>query len=166
MKTLRLILIAFSLVASASSLAGLIYFNVNEENKRQAYFQEQDEKRALGEPTFSGPYCYPNPHPQILTKIVLATLLTFCLLLFSRNPAWAFPSAIFSFGMFPYWYLQTQRDLELASLYEPVWFDRYLLDASVLDICAGIASLGVVILLLISAVNSMRLVFTAPEKLR
>ena len=165
MKFARPLMLSLSFLAAGSSIAGLIYYNVNEAKKREAYFQEQEEKLAAGEVVFSGPYCYPDPHSPLLTKIVLNTAITFVLLFFLKNPAWSFPTALFSVSIYSYWYLQTQRDLSLNSLYQPVWFDSYLLNASVLDLLSGLASLSLVIVFIIWLCHSLVLMLNRKKNL-
>ncbi len=141
MSVIHRFMLTVSLIAAASSVSGLFYYSSNEEKKREAYFREMEESRAQGLPTFSGPYCHPDPHPRILTKIVLMTTITFFFLLFLKNPFWSIPTALMAFALFPYWYMQTQRDLAFAGSYQPVLFDQYFLNASIFDLLGGVASL-------------------------
>lgn len=156
MSLIHRIMLTVSFLAVVSSASGMFYYSLREEKKREAYFQEMEENRAQGLPTFSGPYCHPDPHPQKLRRIVLVTTLTFFLLIFLRNPAWSIPTALLAAGFFPYWYLQTQRDLALAEAYQPVLFDPYFLNASIFDLLGGAASLGLVIIQIVWVIRRGR----------
>lgn len=141
-------------------MAGYISYNVGATEKRNAYFQEQEESRARGLPSFSGPYCYPDSHPQLLLKIIFFAGLTLLLLLVLKKPAVSIPSAIFTFGLFPYWFFDTQRTLSMASTYEAGGIDRYLLNASVIDIVTCILATLLTVGLLVQAIVSFKIYIT------
>lgn len=155
MEKVRRILITISLFAFFSSLGGCLTYNVREEIKRAEYFRQQAENRAKGGIYFSGPYCYPDRHPPVLTKIVLASALVVLLIVAFRNPLWATPAAILSFANYPLWYLRTQRDLELAESFQAVGLDLYFLNASVLDLFGALFTSFLAFTLLVLNVTAL-----------
>jgi hypothetical protein len=155
MEKVRRILITISLFAFLSSLGGCLTYNIREEIKRAEYFRQQEGNRAKGGISFSGPYCYPDRHPPVLTKIVLTSALVLFLIVAFRNPLWATPAAILSFANYPLWYLRIQRELELSELFQASGLDVYFLNASVLDFFAALFTSLLTFILLVLNVTAL-----------
>lgn len=76
------ILIFIAFAAFAFSIFSYVSYTVEAEIERSEYFRQQEENRIQNKPVFSGPYCYPDRHPQFLFTIILlvgVTFLSFCL---------------------------------------------------------------------------------------
>jgi hypothetical protein len=138
MTTYRRKFLTISFLAFVSAFGGCVSYEVRADIKRDAYFREQAQDRANGLPNFTGPYCFPDPHPRILRSIVLLTFSVFALLFFCRNSLMALPAAILSFSAYPFWYRDTKSNLGMAELYEAKGIDNYLLNAGTLDVVSGI----------------------------
>lgn len=163
MSKIRRVFIAISFLTFASSLAGYISYDVHSTLKRDAYFREQDENLAKGLPSFAGPYCFPDSHPQLLIKIVFLSLITFIVLALLKKPVWSLPFAILTFGMFPYWFLETQSTLALSSSYIAKGVNAYLIHAGLFDICTAFLSTSLVLGLLVFNVHTLILFLRRPR---
>jgi hypothetical protein len=128
-----------------------------------SYYREQEANRSKGLLTFSGPYCFPDPHPPILRKIVLLAGFTFILLLIFRNYFWAIPAALLTFAMYPYWYWDTQVTLSMAEFYEVQGIDLYFIRAGWLDLAGGFLTSVLAVSLLILASRSIKSLLFPPK---
>lgn len=155
----RLILIVASF-AFLSTLAGCIAYDVSSTIKRDAYFQEQEQNRLNGLPSFSGPYCYPDSHPALLLKICgLSGITLLCSFAF-MNPVWSMFTAFFTLSRFPLWYFETQRLLTDSPFYQPQGYDRFLINAGVFDLLGASLTISLALLLLVVTGKSFVQYFT------
>lgn len=109
----RKLLTFLSALAFAFSIAGFSFYTHEADAERTAYFQEQESARSRGETTFSGPYCYPDRHPQFLLGISLLTGLTALSLFLFKKPFVPSLLALAAFSMYPFWYWDTQRAIAI-----------------------------------------------------
>lgn len=136
MKLTRFLSILLILVAFGGSLLSGFVYTQREDAKRAAYYQEQEQ----GGITFSGPYCTPDTHLDLLQYITLLTGLAFAAALFSR---YAFASLLFclgALGVFLHWYIETQEIIsnrEIADFFRGL--DRYFYKATEFDVVVVIS---------------------------
>ncbi len=102
---------SIAFIAFIFSIAGFIAYNNKDSNEREAYYRIQDEKKAKNEPVFSGPYCFPDRHPQLLRSIVLFVGATFFSLCFAKRYLLSFLFTIASLTSFIYWFVDTRKEL-------------------------------------------------------
>jgi hypothetical protein len=164
MGPVKRIFLTLSFLAFVSSAGGCLTYTIREDMKRNAYFREQEENGKRGLPSFAGPYCFPDPHPLLLRKVLLLTFITFLMILVFRNPIWAAPAALANFAIYPYWYWNTQKTLEMAELYVPKGFDVYFLNAGYLDLTAAILT-SLITLMLLTLIPASLVKWLTPRKL-
>lgn len=135
MKTTRIILIFLTALALGFSVASSSAYKARDDAERAAYYQEQEETKANGGITFSGPYCYPDRHPGFLFGItVLIGGATFCLFWF-KSPLWSMPASLLAFLMYPYWYWWTWRAISMVESVDSIkGLDLYLYKANGFDL--------------------------------
>lgn len=146
----RRILVTLSFLAVGFSIAGYASYRISADIQQAEYYREMEENRRNGLPVFSGPYCYPDRHPTFLLVIVLFASATSFILVVLRNPIWATPTALLSFSVYPYWYLDTQASLAMSNLFEAKGFDKYFINAGVFDLATAACTLILTVALLIS----------------
>ncbi len=105
------ILICLAFVFSAASFFS---YTISAERERVAYFQDQEERRARNDIVFSGPYCYPDKHPNFLLSISFLTALTAVSIFFSRRPYLSAALSFAALSMFPYWFYDTKNAISQA----------------------------------------------------
>lgn len=102
--------------------------------EREAYYAEQADDESQGKITFSGPYCFPDRHPDLLLAVIGLSGLSFGASIFLRHPAWIALFAAGAFAVFPYWYFETQRTIAMAESAEVAGLDSFLYRAGTVDI--------------------------------
>ncbi len=126
----------------------------------EAYYAEQADGESQNKITFSGPYCFPDRHPDLLLAIIGLSGLSFGAGVFLRHPAWPVLLAAGAFAVFPYWYFETQGTIAMATTAEVAGLDRFLYRAGTVDMFVLILLSIVFILrlygLLSYALNSYR----------
>lgn len=101
-------------LAFAFSVAAYFSYTISAERERSAYFQDQEERRAKNDIVFSGPYCYPDKHPDFLLAISFLTASTVASIYFSRLPYLPAALSLAAFSMFPYWFYETKNAISQA----------------------------------------------------
>ena len=105
------LLLAIAFAAFIFSIAGLITYSIKAGMKRSEYFRQQEENRAQNKPSFSGPYCSPDRHPQLLFSIILLVGTTFFSLCITKRYLLSFIFTIASLTKFIYWFADSRRQL-------------------------------------------------------
>lgn len=103
------LLLIVALAALIFSIVGSASYVKKDSDERAEYYRIQAEKSANNEMTFSGPYCYPDKHPQFLFSIILLLGLTFCSLCFAKKYLLSSSLTFASVLMFVYWFSNTQK---------------------------------------------------------
>jgi hypothetical protein len=109
-----LILIAFA--AFAFSIFSFVSYNIEAEIERTEYFRQQEENRIQNKIVFSGPYCYPDRHPQFLFTIILLVGLTFLSICLAKLYLFSFFFTIASISRFIYQFFETRDDFNYDQL--------------------------------------------------
>ena len=104
------LLLAIAFAAFAFSIFSFVSYNVEAEIKRSEYFRQQEENRIQNKPVFSGPYCYPDRHPQFLFSIVLLIGVTFLSFCFAKLYLFSFFFTIASISRFIYQFFETGNE--------------------------------------------------------
>lgn len=132
----RRTLLAIVALAFGFSAFGFLSYTVSAEMERAAYYREQETRRAEGKITFSGPYCYPDPHPGFLLKMTFLIGVTTLIIAFGKGNR--FPTALLLLTTWIYggWYSETQKTLAMSEYYMPDGFEAYFLNASFHDVVA------------------------------
>lgn len=156
MGAVRRILIILSIMAVGFSIAGYASYRFNADLKQAEYYREMEEDREKGLPIFAGPYCYPDRHPTFLLLIVLFASANLFLLVVVRNSVWAIPTALLSFSVYPYWYMDTQASLAIASSFEAKGLNRYFVNAGFHDLASAVFTSVLTLALLVSAAGFFR----------
>lgn len=127
-----ILIIAFA--AFIFSIAGSISYSIKADNKCDAYFKEQEEDRKQGKPVFSGPYCFPDIHPELLTSIILLVSATFFALCFTKKYFLSFLLTIASLSRFLSWLFRSINQLfdDVSDFVKGV--DRYFYNAGIFDL--------------------------------
>lgn len=137
-----LLVVGFAMFIFAT--VGFIIYNITEHLERVEFYRQQDENRAQGKPSFSGPYCFPNKHPQKLLKIAAATGLTFFLLIFSKRFILSTVSTFIVLELFIAWYFSTQNEILYDESGNLQGIDRIFLEAGNFDLL--VFSLSIILL--------------------
>ena len=103
------LLLAIAFAAFIFSIAGSIAYSIKADIKRAQYYKEQEENKAQNKPVFSGPYCFPDKHPQFLFSIILLLGLTFSSLFISKRYLLSSLITIVTFSMFVDWFIDTKK---------------------------------------------------------
>ncbi len=130
----RKILILFASLAFGFSLWSLVTYTTRETAKREAYFQEQEKAASEGSVVFSGPYCFPDRHPQFLMLCSLLLLINLISMIGLRRPALPFLFAISAFAVFPFWFYATRQAIAMNETVPPLAWDRILYRATEFDV--------------------------------
>ena len=157
MSTNRVICLVLAIAAVASSIASSATYNREEEAKLQAYYVEQEEIKARGEITFSGPYCVPDRHPQFLILLTTLLITGSFILVIAKNLLWSLPAFLSALLMFPYWLWDTRWAISMAENVAVEGLDLVLFRANAFDLFT-LAFLSLVVVyqssLVIKAVRS------------
>lgn len=105
------LLLALAFAALIFSISGYVSYTAKADFERSEYFRIQEEKMARNELVFSGPYCHPDRHPQLLFSIVFLSGATFLSVCFAK---WYLFSSLFtvaSLSRFGYWFFDTRKQL-------------------------------------------------------
>ena len=165
MKANRRICLVVSIIAFACSLASWVTYSAQENAKREAYYKEQEELKARGEMTFSGPYCYPDRHPRFLLLLSTFSVSGLLVLLIAKNVIWALPAFLSGLLMFPYWVWTTRWALSMAENPGVVeGLDRVLYRANSFDLATATCLSLLVVYQSVLLFNAMRTAVT-PSKL-
>jgi hypothetical protein len=148
------LIIVLSGMAFVCSILSFATYTSRADAERSAYFHEQEVARAKGEPTFAGPYCSPDWHPQFLLRLIFLLGLTFLSVAFLRQPYWPFGFASLAFSMFVYWYLWTQQAIQVNETIPPELLDRIAYRSNAFDV-AGFSLLSVIVAGLIRSLCSV-----------
>ena len=105
------LLLAIAFAAFIFSIAGSIAYSIKADIKRAEYYKEQEEDKDQNKIVFSGPYCFPDRHPQLLLTIVLLVGTTFFSLCFAKIYLLSFLLTIASLTKFIYWFIDSRRQL-------------------------------------------------------
>jgi len=130
----RRLLLAVAFAAFIFSIAGSIVYSVKADIKRSEYFKEQEENKVQGKPVFSGPYCTPDRHPQLLSSIILLVGATFFSLLFAKRYLLSFLLTIAALTKFVYWFIDTKKQMsdDIADFFKGI--DRIFYNAGGFDV--------------------------------
>ena len=110
------ILIFIAFAAFAFSIFSFVSYNTEAEIKRSEYFRQQEENRIQNKPVFSGPYCYPDRHPQFLFTIILLVGLTFLSICLAKTYLFSFFFKVVSISRFIYQFFETRNDFDYDQL--------------------------------------------------
>jgi hypothetical protein len=105
----RKLLLIIAFAAFIFSIAGSVIYSVKADIKRSEYYSEQEENKAQNKPIFSGPYCFPDKHPQLLRSIVLLAGVTFFSLCFAKRYLLSSLITTASLSVFVYWFIDTRK---------------------------------------------------------
>ena len=101
--------LTLAVTAFMFSISGYIAYLDRDQKERDAYSRQQTENREKNEISFSGPYCFPDKHPQFLLLNIFLTVLLISTIYFTKTFLLSFPVTIISIGRFIYWYFDTQK---------------------------------------------------------
>lgn len=132
----RKTLLAIMALAFGLSVFSFVSYQVRSGMERAAYYQEQEERRAKGGMTISGPYCYPDPHPRRLLLLAFLTGVIALAIAYGKGNILPTTLLIITTYMHGRWYRDTQETLAMAELYVPKNFDSFFLNASIVDLAA------------------------------
>lgn len=135
-KMKRKTLLAIMALAFGLSVFSFVSHQVRSGMERAAYYQEQEERRAKDGMIFSGPYCYPDPHPKRLLLLAFLTGVTALAIAYGKGNILPATLLIVITYMHGRWYRDTQETLAMAELYVPRNYDSFFLNASILDLAA------------------------------
>ena len=150
MTRIRVVLILLTFLTLGLSIASSVEYNARDAAERAKYFQDQENSRARGEMTFSGPYCYPDRHPTRLISITMLIGIALGFLIHFEKPIWSIFPSIGALLIFPIWYLGTREALRLAETTSLSGLDLYFYKASGFDLAVG---------LLLSATVALQFIF-------
>lgn len=127
-----ILLIAFA--AFIFSIVGFISYTVKEDIKRTEYFREQEENRRQNKPSFAGPYCFPDRHPELLASIIWLVGATFFALCVARKYFLPFLLTIASLSRFLSWLVSSRNQLydDISDFVKGV--DRFFYNAGNFDL--------------------------------
>lgn len=128
------LLISLALAVFVFSYAGYISYTVEADRKQADFYRQQEENRARGLPTFSGPYCYPDRHPLRLLIIVGLTLFTFVAVCVAKTYVFSFLLTIFALSRFVFWFTDTRRDIAYSNSDFFTGVDRFFYKAGIFDL--------------------------------
>jgi hypothetical protein len=127
-------LLATTLVALGFASYSFASYSIKAEIKRTAYYAEQELIRQNGGITFSGPYCYPDPHPPRLLGFAFLIGITALVIRYGKGNVAPATLAMFTTWLFGKWYYWTQLAISYAESAQVEGLDRYFYDASLYDI--------------------------------
>jgi hypothetical protein len=125
------LIIGFALFVS--SIFSPFAYSIKDQIERDAYEQEQNENAAKGLPSFAGPYCFPDKHPQFLSLNVLLAGLIFATLFFSKLFLFSTLFSGFLFTRYIYWFFDTQRLLDSLELSHFEGLDQFFYKSTIWD---------------------------------
>lgn len=123
-------------LAFGLSAFSFVSYQVRSGMERAAYYQEQEERSAKGGMIFSGPYCYPDPHPRRLQLLAFLTGVSALAIAYGKGNILPATLLLVTSYMHGLWYRYTQETLAMAELYVPKNYDSFFLNASILDLAA------------------------------
>jgi len=128
------LLLAVALAAFIFSIAGFLSYTIKADNERSEYYRIQEENKANNKISFSGPYCYPDKHPQLLFSIILLVGSTFFSLYFTKRYLLSSLFTAASFTTFIYWFTDTRKALAYAESDLVKGIDRIFYNAGDFDL--------------------------------
>ncbi|MGI9056144.1 MAG: hypothetical protein ACR2F2_10135 [Pyrinomonadaceae bacterium] len=141
MQTIRLIkklefkvLLILTISAFVFSISGYVAYLEKDQKERDAYFQQQVENREKGLISFSGPYCFPDKHPQFLLLNVFLIGLLLTILCFTRIYFFSFSLLIILIGRFAYWYFDSQQLFKFNETAKVNGLDNFFYKANYFDV--------------------------------
>ncbi len=123
-------------LAFGLSAFSFVSYQVRSGMELAAYYQEQEERRAKGGMIFSGPYCYPDPHPRRLLLLAFLTGVTALAIAYGKGNILPASLLLITTYLHGLWYRYTQETLAMTELYVPKNYDSFFLNASILDLAA------------------------------
>ncbi len=130
----RKLLLIFSLALFIFSFASLSAYTIKEEIERNAYFKKQAEDEAKGLGSFSGPYCFPDKHPQFLLLNLLLAGLIFVTLFSARIQIFSVFFSGYLISRFAFWFYDTQKMLSNNEFFEPQGLNNFFHKATNFDL--------------------------------
>ncbi len=128
------LLLAVALAAFIFSIAGFLSYTIKADNERSEYYRIQEENKANNKISFSGPYCYPDKHPQLLFSILLLVGSTFLSLCVTKRYLLSSLFTVSSFTTFVYWFFDTRKKLSYAEADFVKGIDRIFYNAGDFDL--------------------------------
>lgn len=115
------------------SFAGMIFYDAKDTYQRHKYFTEQEKARAEGKPSFSGPYCYPDYHPQRLLSVFTNSVFTLPLIFLSKRYLLSLASSLYLLSIYGEWFSFTRKLYEEGSWLQYFFLDSFFYNSSYLD---------------------------------
>lgn len=155
------VILAIAFAAFIFSIAGSIAYAIKADVKRSEFYKEQEANEAQHGYSFSGPYCTPDRHPQLLVSIVLLVGATFFSLCIAKKYVLSTLLTTASLTRFIHWFVET-RDLFNAGVLDSVrgidriFYNSGFFDITVLFLISGLLFWQISILLRMLIKNTHR----------